>query len=151
MPRNPCLRVWPETIPLQLRDEKEFFGKLAPSSVTWWAPQKRRIGKARAKSEEKNGFWFPTFCCVSGQTLKQGSHRFTIGQTRVSGFGLKCTGIQILRGNVPFFTSVSVRDTGKKRAEGVFWISTSRKLQAKPLNTGRGNSHATKPVFKGLA
>ena len=44
------------------------------------------------KATEKSGFWLETFPCVSGQTLKQGSNHFTIGQTRISGFGLKCTG-----------------------------------------------------------
>ena len=114
----------------------------------------RNRKKHAQKREEKSGFWFPTFPCVSGQTLKQGFHRFTIGQTRVSGFGLKCTGILSSRfcGKMPvFYQCHGDRDTGKKRAEGVFWISTSRKFQAKPLNTGRGISDATKPVFKGLA
>ena len=103
--------------------------------------EKTRLGKSCAKSEEeKSGFWFPTFPCVSGQTLEQGFHHFTKGGTRVSGFGLKRAGIPDpdLGGKCPFFTSVSTVQTLVKKGTGVFfWISISRKFQAKPSNTGR--------------
>ena len=74
------------------------------------------------KATEKSGFWLETFPCVSGQTLKQGSNHFTIGQTRISGFGLKCTGCSDLElgGNLRFFTSVSGSVTLVKKREGVF-------------------------------
>ncbi len=100
----------------------------------------RRSTCKRAK--KKSGFWFPTFPCVSGQTLKQGSNHFTIGQTRISGFGLKCTGSSDLElgENLRFFYQcLWFGDTGKKTGRGVFWISTSRKFQTKPSNTGRAH------------
>ena len=127
--RNPCLRVWPEThsIPLIqiLLLEKASFSLQNDAliailivkgreAVFWKAcdelchvvgsgkTRNRRSTCKRAK--KKSGFWFPTFPCVSGQTLKQGSDLFTIGQTRVSGFGLKCTGILSSRSCGKFVT-----------------------------------------------
>ena len=93
--------------------------------------EKTRFGKSCAKSEEeKSGFWFPTFPCVSGQTLEQGFHHFTKGGTRVSGFGLKRAGIPHpdLGGKCPFFTSVSTVQTLVKKAQGCF--SGSRYLES---------------------
>src|SRR6185369_14751061 len=116
-PRNPCLRVWPENdwislIQISLGNNASFFlqndaliailivtgrevviSKAREELYHVVGLEKTRNRKTtRKKAKEKNGFWFPTFHCFSGQTLKQGSNRFTIGQTRVSGFGLKCTG-----------------------------------------------------------
>ena len=88
------------------------------------------------KAKEKSGFWLETFPCVSGQTLKQGSNHFTIGQTRISGFGLKCTGCSDLELGGNLHQCLWFGDTGKKTGRGVFWISTSRKFQPKPSNTG---------------
>jgi hypothetical protein len=77
------------------------------------------------KAKKRDGFWFPLFQCVSAKTLKHGSDHSTIGETRISGFGLKCTGIlqRDISGNCPFFTSVS-GDTSKKKNRGVFWSRT---------------------------
>ena len=77
------------------------------------------------KAKKKSGFWFPLFQCVSAQTLKHGSDHSTIGETRVSGFGLKCIGIlqRDISANCPFFTSVS-GDTSEKKNRGVFWSRT---------------------------
>src|SRR6185436_8013282 len=93
------------------------------------------------KATKKKWFLIATFHCVSGQTLEQGFRHFALGRTRVSGFGLKRAGIPHpdFGEKCHFFTSVSttVWTLVKKSARGVFWISTSRKFQAKPLNTGR--------------
>ena len=113
--------------------------------------EKTRIRKCtRKKRRKKSGFWFTTFPLVSGQTLKQVSHLFTIGQTRVSGFGLKCTGTLESRTCAKmalFYQCLWCVDTGKKRAFIVFWISTSRKFWAKPLNTSFMASNARKPAL----
>ena len=159
MPRNPCFRVWPEThsIPLlqiSFLKKASFFLQndaliailiVKGREVVFWkacaelchvvGSAKTRNGKACAKSEgKKGGFWFPTFPCVSGQTLKQGSDLFTIGQTRVSGFGLKCIGIlhPDLAGKCRFFTSVSVSVTLVKNGHWVF--SGSRHPESFRLN-----------------
>ena len=153
MPRNPCLRVWPEThsIPLiqsALLKKASFFLQndaliailiVKGREVVFWkacAELCHAVGSGKTrnrKSDEKK--------VVSGfqpsLVFQAGSDRFTIGQTRISGFGLKCTGSRSCAKMALFYQCFCVRDTGKKRAACVFWISTSRKFQAKPLNTGR--------------
>ena len=116
---------------------------------------KTRIRKFHSpKATKKSGFSFPTFPCVSAQTIFYGFHHFKVDQTRVSGFGLKCTGILLSRSCgkfALFYQCLQSADTGKKMGRGVFWISTAREFQAKPLNTGRAFYGAMKPVCKGLA
>ena len=115
--RNPCLRVWPETfsIPLiqisllkkgsvslqnapliailRVKGREVVFWKACDELCHVVGSEKTRMRRTCVKkAKEKSGFWLETFPCVSGQTLKQGSNHFTIGQTRISGFGLKCTG-----------------------------------------------------------
>ena len=87
---------------------------------------KNAIRKIMCKKRSKKVVSGAFNLCVSGQTLKQGSDRFTIGQTRVCGFCLKCTGILSARfcWEISAFLPVSLDsgDTGKKRVVGVFWI-----------------------------
>ena len=66
------------------------------------------------KSDEKKWFLVSNLPLCFRPTLKQGSARFTIGQTRVSGFGLKCTGIldRAFGKKSPIFSSVTLE---KKR------------------------------------
>src|SRR5438477_9049903 len=79
---------------LIVQGRKKVFWKACDELCRVVGSEKTKIRKStRKKSAGKSGFWFPTFPCVSGQTPKQGFHHFTVGQTRVSGFGLKCPGI----------------------------------------------------------
>ena len=88
--------------------------------------------KHAQKSEEKTVV--SGVHCVSDQTLKQGSNRFTIGQPRVSGFGLKCAGILSARfcWEISAFFPVSLTSVTlvKKMAQVISGSRPSRGPQA---------------------
>ena len=104
---------------LSIKGREVVFWKARDELYRVVGSEKTRSRKiTRKKRRQKSSFWFPTFPSVSGQTLKQGSHHFVIGQTRVSGFGLKRRGILSSRscGKMALFLPVSpVVCTGKKR------------------------------------
>ena len=104
--------------------------------------EKTRIRKiTRKKAKKKKWFLVSNLPLCFRPNPETWVPPFHVGHTRVSWFGLNCTDTLSSRscGKMSLFYPCAwiPWTLVKNRVVTVFWISTSRKVQAKPLNTSR--------------
>ena len=82
-----CLQNDAQIAILRVKGRESVFWKACVELCRVVGSAKTQIRKSTLKkATEKSGFWFLTFPCVSGQTLKHGSDRFTIRSDPCCGF-----------------------------------------------------------------